>query len=126
MKPLFTLQKKPQDVYAFSIFLVIISIIFSLTQLYNLPQGDMFVSVYIESILVEQYDLYEDSTIEFLPQDHPSLLGPLTLAITNERIKIIEETSPLNICSQQGWVDTPGLPLVCAPNFFLAVIETLQ
>ena len=126
MKSLFTLQKKPQDVYAFSIFLVIISIIFSLTQLYNLPRGDMFVSVYIESILVEQYDLYEDSTIEFLPQDHPSLLGPLTLAITNERIKIIEETSPLNICSQQGWVDTPGLPLVCAPNFFLAVIETLQ
>jgi hypothetical protein len=126
MKSLFTLQKKPQDVYAFSIFLVIISITFSLTQLYNLPQGDMFVSVYIESILVEQYDLYEDSTIEFLPQDHPSLLGPLTLAITNERIKIIEETSPLNICSQQGWVDTPGLPLVCAPNFFLAVIETLQ
>jgi hypothetical protein len=126
MKSLFTLQKKPQDVYAFSIFLVIISIIFSLTQLYNLPQGDMFVSVYIESILVEQYDLYEDSSIEFLPQDHPSLLGPLTLAITNERIKIIEETSPLNICSQQGWVDTPGLPLVCAPNFFLAVIETLQ
>jgi hypothetical protein len=126
MKSLFTLQKKPQDVYAFSIFLVIISITFSLTQLYNLPQGDMFVSVYIESILVEQYDLYEDSTIEFLPQNHPSLLGPLTLAITNERIKIIEETSPLNICSQQGWVDTPGLPLVCAPNFFLAVIETLQ
>lgn len=126
MKPLFTLHKKPQDVYAFSIFLVIISIVFSLTQLYNLPKGDMFVSVYIESRLVEQYDLYEDSTIEFLPQDHPSLLGPLTLAITNARIKIIEETSPLNICSQQGWVETPGLPLVCAPNFFLAVIETLQ
>jgi hypothetical protein len=41
-------------------------------------------------------------------------------------MKIIEETSPLNICSQQGWVETPGLPLVCAPNFFLAVIETLQ
>lgn len=126
MKPLFTLQKKSQDVYAFSIFLVIISIIFSLTQLYNLPKGDMFVSVYIESRLVEQYDLYQDTTIEFLPQDHPSLLGPLTLAITSQRIKIIEETSPLNICSQQGWVDTPGLPLVCAPNFFLAVIETLQ
>lgn len=126
MKPLFALQKKSQDVYAFSIFLVIISIIFSLTQLYNLPKGDMFVSVYVESKLVEQYDLYQDTTIEFLPEDHPSLLGPLTLAITSQRIKIIEETSPLNICSQQGWVDTPGLPLVCAPNFFLAVIETLQ
>jgi len=126
MKPLFTLQKKPNDVYALSIFLVVISIVFSLTQLYNLPKGDLFVSVYVESKLVEQYDLYEDATIEFLPVDHPSLLGPLTLAIQNQRIKIIEETSPLNICSQQGWVETPGLPLVCAPNFFLAVIETLQ
>jgi hypothetical protein len=126
MKPLFTLQKKPNDVYALSIFLVVISIVFSLTQLYNLPKGDLFVSVYVESKLVEQYDLYEDATIEFLPKDHPSLLGPLTLAIQNQRMKIIEETSPLNICSQQGWVETPGLPLVCAPNFFLAVIETLQ
>ena len=126
MKPLFTLQKKPNDVYALSIFLVVISIVFSLTQLYNLPKGDLFVSVYVESKLVEQYDLYEDATIEFLPEDHPSLLGPLTLAIQNQRMKIIEETSPLNICSQQGWVETPGLPLVCAPNFFLAVIETLQ
>jgi hypothetical protein len=126
MKPLFTLQKKPNDVYALSIFLVVISIVFSLTQLYNLPKGDLFVSVYVESKLVEQYDLYEDANIEFLPDDHPSLLGPLTLAIQNQRIKIIEETSPLNICSQQGWVETPGLPLVCAPNFFLAVIETLQ
>jgi hypothetical protein len=122
-KPLFSLNKKPQDVYALSVFLILTSLIIAFTHLYNAPSGDLFVSVYMDTVLVDQHSLYVDQTIRYLPEDYDHLLGPLSLEIKNESMRIVEETSPLNICSEQGSVRSPGLPLICAPNAFLAVIE---
>lgn len=123
MKPNFTLKKKTADVYAFSILLLALSLLISLINIYNRPSGDLYVSVYIESQLVNQYSLYEKQTITFETSTYPVLLGDIVLAIDDQRIRIIQETSPLNVCSEQGWVATPGLPLICAPNYFMAVIE---
>lgn len=123
MKPNFTLKKKTADVYAFSILLLALSLLISLINIYNRPSGDLYVSVYIESQLVNQYSLYEKQTITFESSTYPVLLGDIVLAIDDQRIRIIQETSPLNVCSEQGWVATPGLPLICAPNYFMAVIE---
>ena len=123
MKPNFTLKKKTADVYAFSVLLLALSLLISLINIYNRPTGDLYVSVYIESQLVNQYSLYEKQTITFESSTYPVLLGDIVLAIDDQRIRIIQETSPLNVCSEQGWVATPGLPLICAPNYFMAVIE---
>ena len=121
--PLFTLEKKPFDVYALSLFIVLTSLLLAFTHLYNSPSGDLFVSVYMDTVLVDQHSLYVNQTVRYLPEDYPNLLGPLSLDIRNETIQIVEETSPLNICSEQGSVRSAGLPLLCAPNAFLAVIE---
>jgi hypothetical protein len=123
MKPNFTLKKKTADVYAFSIFLLALSLLLSFINIYNRPSGDLYVSVYIENQLVNQYSLYEKQTVTFKQTTYPILLGDIVLAIDNQRMRIEEETSPLNVCSEQGWVATPGLPLICAPNYFMAVIE---
>jgi hypothetical protein len=123
MKPNFTLKKKTADVYAFSILLLALSLLLSLINIYNRPSGDLFVSVYIENQLVNQYSLYEKQTLTFEQTTYPILLGDIVLAIEDQRIRIEQETSPLNVCSEQGWVATPGLPLICAPNYFMAVIE---
>jgi hypothetical protein len=110
-------------VYAFSILLLALSLLLSLINIYNRPSGDLFVSVYIENQLVNQYSLYEKQTLTFEQTTYPILLGDIVLAIEDQRIRIEQETSPLNVCSEQGWVATPGLPLICAPNYFMAVIE---
>jgi hypothetical protein len=123
MKPNFTLRKKTSDVYAFSILLLALSLLISFINIYNRPGGDLYVSVYIENQLVNQYSLYEKQTLTFEQTTYPVLLGDIVLAIDDQRIRIVEETSPLNVCSQQGWVSTPGLPIICAPNYFMAVIE---
>jgi hypothetical protein len=123
MKKPFPLNKKTADVYAFSFLMVLTSLLITLTNVYNRPSGDLFVSVYIETTLVDQYSLYDNQTIVFSQATYPILLGDVTLEITNERIRVEKETSPLNICSAQGWVGTPGLPIICAPNYFMAVIE---
>ena len=106
--------------------MMVLSMLIVFTILYNRPGGDLFVSVYIENQYIEQYSLYSEQEIRFTQVTYPILLGDIVLAIEDERIRIVEETSPLNICSQQGWVATPGLPLICAPNYFMAVIEAAR
>ena len=123
MKPNFTLNKKTSDVYAFSMLLVTLSLLLSFINIFNRPSGDLFVSVYIENQLLNQYSLYEKQTITFEQTTYPILLGDIVLAIDDQRIRILQETSPFNVCSQQGWISAPGLPLICAPNYFMAVIE---
>jgi hypothetical protein len=123
MKKPFPLIKQTADVIAFSLLLIATSLLITVTNLYNRPGGDLYVSVYIENTLIDQYSLYEDTSIRFTQEAYPVLLGDIVLGIDNQRMRILEETSPLNVCSNQGWIATPGLPLICAPNYFMAVIE---
>lgn len=123
MKKPFPLQKNAFDVYVFSLFMIALSLLISFSNLYNRPGGDLYVSVYIENELIDQYSLYEDQSITFSQATYPVLLGDIVLGITDQRMRIEQETSPLNVCSEQGWVSSPGLPIICAPNYFMAVIE---
>ncbi|MFZ9782127.1 MAG: hypothetical protein ACO3C8_02780, partial [Bacilli bacterium] len=100
MKKIFALKKKPGDVYAFSILMMVLSMLIVFTNIYNRPGGDLFVSVYIENQYINQYSLYTEQEIRFSQATYPVLLGDIVLAIEAERMRIVEETSPLNICSQ--------------------------
>jgi len=122
-KPPFALTKKPGDVYGFSIVLIFLSLLLVYINLLNRPSGDLYVSVYIENNYVNQYSLYQNQSITFEQAEYPVLLGDIILAIEDQKIRVEQETSPLNICSEQGWINTPGMPLICAPNYFMAVIE---
>jgi hypothetical protein len=123
MNKRFSLQKSVYDIYALSILMILTSLLIALTYLYNRPSGDLFVSVYMQQTLIEQHDLYENKIVVYRQADYPFLLGDVTIEIEQNRVRIEKETSPLNVCSRQGWVDTPGLPIICAPNFLMAVIE---
>lgn len=126
MKKPFSLSKTSFDTTALSVLMVLLSLLITWTNLYNRPSGDLFVSVYLDQTFIEQHSLYEDQSITYMPDDYPFLLGPLTLQIDDARMRISQETSPLNICSKQGWIHEPGMPLICAPNQFLAVIEVAR
>ena len=122
----FSIHKSPFDVYLWSSLMIFFSLLISWTNLYNRPVGDLFVSVYLQNELIEQHSLYDDAVIVYTQEDYPFMLGDVVLEINQARIRVEKETSPLNICSRQGWMDQPGFPLICAPNSFMAVIEVLQ
>ncbi len=122
MRP-FSLIKTSFDVYAFAFLIVFTSLIVVWTNVYNRPLGALYANVYIETEQVESLSLSVDQEVTFFQEDYPVLLGDITLEIVARRVRIKEEVSPLHYCSLQGWIDQPGLPIVCAPNQFLVVIE---
>jgi hypothetical protein len=42
--------------------------------------------------------------------------GNVVIEVKKGKIKVKEETSPLHICSKQGWVDSVYEPIICLPN----------
>lgn len=49
-------------------------------------------------------------------------LGDVIIEVSDNRIRVKEETSPYHICSIQGWVEYARVPIVCLPNHVMIVI----
>lgn len=120
------LKKNGFDVYVFNLLVLLTALILVVTNLYNRPQGVMVVNVYVETEKIDQLSLYEDISKVYLKEDYPIFLGDITLEISNQRVRVEKETSPLHYCSIQGWVENPGMPIICAPNYFMVVIEAAE
>ena len=50
-------------------------------------------------------------------------LGPVTILRENQTVRVIEQTSPENICELQGATNSPLKPLTCLPNELVVNIE---
>lgn len=50
-------------------------------------------------------------------------LGDVVVEIKDNQVRIKTETSPLHICSLQGWIDRAYVSLVCLPNKVIVQIE---
>ncbi len=46
-------------------------------------------------------------------------LGVVVIEYNANRVRVIEETSPQNICQLQGYTNSPAKPVTCLPNFVL-------
>lgn len=83
------------------------------------------VVVYYQDNEFARYDLYTDQ-IFIVPGNN----GDITVQIEDERVRVVEETSPLNICSIEGifggWKSEPNDPIVCLPNETYIMIESTQ
>lgn len=51
-------------------------------------------------------------------------LGVVVIEYLNGKVKVIEETSPQNICQLQGETDSPAKPITCLPNYISITIKT--
>ncbi len=47
----------------------------------------------------------------------------VVVEIEDGKIRIEKEDSPHHYCKIQGWVGEAGMPIICAPNYFMVVIE---
>lgn len=126
MKRSINLNKNSFDVYIFNFLVLLTSLILVWTNVFNQPKGVLVVGVYVEAERIDQLLLYEKTTKVYSKEDYPVFLGDITLEIDNGRVRVERETSPLHYCSIQGWVSNPGLPIICAPNYFMVVIEAAE
>ncbi len=68
-------------------------------------------NVYYDSILIYEIDLSVDAEYSIEADN-----GEVKISVVNGKVAITKETSPLNICSKQGYVDVNVVPLICLPN----------
>jgi len=126
MKRKITLTKNINDIYALNLLVVLTSLIVVWTNLFNSPKGNLAVNVYVETERIDTLSLDDDVVVVYKKADYPILLGDITVEISSRRVRVEKETSPLHYCSIQGYVGAAGMPIVCAPNYFMVVIEEVR
>jgi len=119
----FSLVKKTSDVYAFCALLLLTSSVLVWTNVYNKPTGTLVANVYVKAVKIDSLPLDVDTMVTYLQADYPVFKGDITVEITDGKVRVEKETSPLHYCSIQGYVGDAGLPIICAPNYFMVVIE---
>lgn len=97
--------------------LLIISIIVLL--FFNLNQKDgKTAKVYYEDKEILKIDLGIDKI--YTVDGHN---GKVKIEVSNKKIKVIEENSPLHLCSKQGYISKSYETIVCLPNKIVIKIE---
>lgn len=113
-----SLKKTPFDTYAFSALILLASLFFLVLRLLLVTNEALFVYVYIQQQLIDKLPLNQDRSVTYLKEEYSVLLADVTIEIQNNKVRVEKETSKLNYCSIQGFVDQVGQPVICAPNSF--------
>ena len=100
----------------------------------NISIDDKVAFIYYEDEELDEYTVYfkdlkddEVKEIILLKSEYPSLLADMVILVSkSECIRVKEEESPLKICSEQGWVNSANIPVVCLPNSVYIIIKDLN
>lgn len=102
--------------------LIIVLLIFSLISIVfiktNKKNGDTF-KIYYENDVILEEKLNKDNIYEVEGYN-----GKVKVEVKNNKIRVIEETSPLHICQKQGFISKPSETLICLPNKIIIKIES--
>ena len=63
----------------------------------------------------------EDNFLYTIPDTNGT--NDLIIEYKNNKVRVKEETSPQNICSEQMWSNSPLNPITCLPNNLVIIIE---
>jgi hypothetical protein len=130
----FSLKYNSKDITigCISVILIVALVITSNFYMAQYNSGNLVVNVYISYKLHDEYSLEwskleENKNYEIVlkKEQYDVLLDDMLILVNKKKgIKVEEETSPRKICSSQGWVNSPGVPLICLPNQVYIVIES--
>jgi len=95
------------------LYLIIFTLLFGLVFFRNNP-GD--IKVYIDGNLYMVISLTKDDIYHV--EDF------LSFEVNNSKVRVIESTCPDKLCVKTGWINTPGIPIVCVPNKTMIIIES--
>ncbi len=120
--PKVKINKTPWDTYMFSVLLILASLLLVVLNRAFATSDPLMVFVYVENTLIDKLDIKVNQTKTYLKADYPVFKGDITIEISDEKVRVEKETSPLKYCSIQGFVDEVGRPVICLPNSFYIVI----
>lgn len=91
--------------------IILISVILgiSLILLLVLKKDNNYAYVYYNNKLIKEIDLNKDNNYTV-----DGYNGKVKIVVKNKQLKVDEESSPLHLCSLQGFSNTS--PIVCLPN----------
>ena len=99
------------------IFLISISFLF----LYTRPKlENKKAVVYYENKNILEIDLTTEEKKEYIVDGY---LGEVKIIKDNDKIKVDSETSPLHLCSRQGYIKESYESIICLPNKIIIKIE---
>lgn len=117
-------MNRSDKIFITIVIILTIGLYVSSQAIINLMAGDeLQVVVYYKDKEFARYDIRQDGLFTV-----PGELGDIQFEINDERVRVVEETSPLNICSSEGlfggWKSKPNDPIVCLPNQTYIMIES--
>jgi hypothetical protein len=103
------------------IIILLIALSFYAYKIYFNSDEDKKALVYYENRLVKTIILTTPGKEEFIVKGYN---GDILIEVENSKVRVKKETSPLHICSKQGWVSNANDILVCLPNKVVIKIVT--
>lgn len=104
--------------------LVLILLIISLSMLglikFTKPNGSKIAQVYYQNDLVLSIPLSQNLNKTYTVHGYN---GDVVIEVANDKIRVVEEISPLHLCSKQGWIKETYETIVCLPNKVVIKIE---
>ena len=124
--------------YILIIVLVIISVFaYSLMRLFldstNEDDGTAVV-LYKDNPILEiyladgTYEIIDSSSVVSIDEEEfiyivTGVNGDVVIEYKDNKVRVIEETSPKHICRIQGWSSSPLTPITCLPNNIVIIIK---
>jgi len=71
------------------------------------------VEIFYRGEMVESFRLGSERFADF---SFEGRLGTVRVEIREYRVRVVEETSPRNLCSRQGFIQRVGEIIICLPN----------
>lgn len=95
------------------VILIVLIVILNTFFLFNTVEltSSKKANVYYDNVLMMELDLSVDGVYEV-----DGVNGAVEITVKDGMVAITKETSPLNVCSNQGYVDVNKIPLICLPN----------
>ena len=96
--------------------LIVVMMIASILLFIPILNNTAVVTVKNEEVL--RIDLSQDEEYEV-----DGTNGKVHIEVKDNQIRVTQENSPQHICSKQGFVSDPNVPIVCLPNDTVVTIE---
>lgn len=99
------------------VLLMVTSLLLFIPILNNAPASNTAV-VTVSNEKVLRIDLSQDKEYEVNGTN-----GKVHIEVKDNQVRVTQENSPQHICSKQGFVSDPNVPIVCLPNDTVVTIE---
>ena len=100
------------------LIIIILMVVIIMLILFNKDKSNSKIVVYYENKVIKEIEPDIDGTYTV-----KGALGDIVLEVKEQKVRVKEETSPLHLCSKQGFISSDMMPIICLPNKIVVKFE---